>query len=167
MQENDAQPKTGKKRGPEGFKATKKQRELVKLLAANNLSEPAIARRIVAPGFPNGVCQNTLRKHFAEELRDAHEDQLARNLERLQKAADGGNVTAMKHLDAKLGAAAAVRAWSGEERAPADNHQAKAAGSKKDASRAAATQAMTEAGDWGSDLMPEGIVLPPTGATRQ
>lgn len=65
------------------------------MYAAAGLSEPGIAAEI-------GVCQNTLRKHFAAELQAGREREIAANLRRLRKAADHGNVTAMKHLDAKF-----------------------------------------------------------------
>lgn len=76
------------------------------------MSEPGIAAEL-------GICQNTLRKHFETELRAGHERELAANLRRLRKAADKGNVTAMKHLDAKFVMLAAEREFKSRPPAPA------------------------------------------------
>jgi predicted transcriptional regulator len=95
LQESPKRLSAGKKRGPAPLNPTKKQRDDVALYAAAGLSEPGIAAEI-------GVCQNTLRKHFAAELQAGREREIAANLRRLRKAADHGNVTAMKHLDAKF-----------------------------------------------------------------
>jgi hypothetical protein len=86
-----------KKRGRKLFSPTKAQRNKVMLLVAAGFGEPSIADVI-------GICQNTLRKHFPEELRSGRDRKLAENLVRLDKAAQEGNVTAQKYLDGKLGA---------------------------------------------------------------
>lgn len=83
------------KRGPAPFQPTAKQRRDVALYAAGGMSEPGIASEL-------GICQNTLRKHFAADILAGHEREIAANLRRLRKAADDGNVTAMKHLDTKF-----------------------------------------------------------------
>lgn len=114
MQESDDLPPGRKRRGPPPFKPTAKQRKDVTLYVAGGMSEPAIAAEI-------GICQNTLRKHFPDEIDAGHQRELAANLRRLRKAADKGNVTAMKHLDAKFGLIAAKVAVDrrGEPAAPA------------------------------------------------
>ena len=129
-----------RKRGPKPFAPKAHQRRLVTLLAAGGLSEPGIAREI-------GICQNTLRKHFAAELTEAHEREMAENLKRLRKAADRGNVTAMKHLDAKLGAVSAAAAWSGQ---PTAEPKPEKLGKKQIAEAAALTAG--EGSGWGDDL---------------
>jgi predicted transcriptional regulator len=96
LQDSENSNAARKRRGPPPFKPTLKQRKDVTLYAAGGMSEPGIAAEL-------GICQNTLRKHFSEELDAGHERELAANLRRLRKAADKGNVTAMKHLDAKFG----------------------------------------------------------------
>ena len=85
--------------GRPGFKPTAQQRKDVKLFVACGMSEPRIASVI-------GIAKNTLRKHFTDELRDGREIEMAANLRRLRKAADKGNVTAMKQLDARFSAVA-------------------------------------------------------------
>lgn len=118
------------------------------LYAAAGISEPMIAREI-------GICQNTLRKHFADELREGNERELARNLRRLSKAADAGNVAAIKHLDAKLSARSAQKAWAEDDQ---PERTAKPA-SKREAQLAAAEAAVAPASsDWGNDLLPDGVV---------
>jgi predicted transcriptional regulator len=87
--------RTSNKRGPLPFVPTKAQRQEVMLLVAAGMSEPSIASVI-------GICQSTLRKHFAEELLFGHARKQAENLARLEKAARKGNVTAMKYLAGKL-----------------------------------------------------------------
>jgi predicted transcriptional regulator len=94
---------TTEPRGQAGkrFVPSKSQRSRVVLLVAAGFSEPSIADVL-------GICQNTLRKHFPEELRSGRYRKLAENLDRLDRAAAKGNVTAQKYLDARLGAAVAA-----------------------------------------------------------
>ncbi len=94
------------------------------------MSEPAIAAEI-------GICQNTLRKHFPDEIDAGHQRELAANLRRLRKAADKGNVTAMKHLDAKFGLIAAKVAVD-RRGVPAATPQTKVKLGKKEERQAAA-----------------------------
>lgn len=91
---------TTEPRGQAGkrFVPSKSQRSRVVLLVAAGFSEPSIADVL-------GICQNTLRKHFPDEMRSGRDRKLAENLARLDKAAAGGNVTAQKYLDARIGAA--------------------------------------------------------------
>jgi hypothetical protein len=112
------------------------------------MSEPAIAREI-------GICQNTLRKHFADELRAGNEIELAANLRRLRKAADKGNVTAMKHMDARFSVVAAHKSFVDE---PAPSEKPSRLGKKEAATMAAATAGVDT--PWGDDLNP------PSGALR-
>ena len=132
----------GKKRGPgqPAFKPTKKHRDQVKLYMAGGISEPVIAHRL-------GICQNTLRKHFADELHFGRDMKVADNLDRLERAADDGNVTAMKHLDVKFGATAAQHAFTAPEARPP-------AIGKKEAAQLAAEKAGVGT-EWGDDLRTE------------
>ena len=112
MQENETESPTKKKRGPPPFKPTKKQRADVLLYVAGGVSEPTIAKLI-------GCCQNTLRKHFEQELNEGNERELAENLQNMKKAAKAGNVSAMKYLDARFSAVAAQKAMMGDAPEPA------------------------------------------------
>lgn len=80
-----------RKRGQPAFVPTAQQRKDVMLYKAGGIPEPAIAAVL-------GICQNTLRKHFAAELECGRGVKRAQNLKRLEKAADAQNVTAMKAL---------------------------------------------------------------------
>ncbi len=140
MQDSKIRRKTGRKRGPAPFKPTPKHRKDVSLYAAGGMSEPAIAAEI-------GIAQNTLRKHFADELRAGHDREHAANLRRLRKAADAGNVTAMKHLDMKFGFVGAQKAFDRKsERKP----RTRPLGKREIAEAAAAAPA---SGDW-SEILP-------------
>lgn len=126
------------KRGPQPFNPTKKQRETVKLLMAGGIAEPVIAHRI-------GICQNTLRRWFEEELSFGRDLKRAENLERLDKAAEKGNVTAMKHLDGKfelVSAKASVTDGAAVEKL-----------GKKEIAKAQAMNAGANS-EWGDDLKP-------------
>ena len=125
------------KRGPEGFVPTKAQREKVKLYLAGGISEPVVAHRL-------GISQNTLRKHFADELEFGRDMKRADNLERLEKAATKGNVSAMKHLDAKFATVSAENSFT----APAPRSSDVG---KKEQAQAAAKDAGQGTG-WGDDL---------------
>lgn len=129
----------GRKRGPKPFRPTRKHRADVVLFVAGGLSEPAIAREV-------GVCQNTLRKHFAVELAEGRERETAANLRRLRNAADAGNVAAMKHLDGKLERAA-------QPPAPKDPQPRVRPMGKKEVAERDAIAAGTDS-DWGEDLAP-------------
>lgn len=154
-------PKRGS-RGPSPKPITQDQRNKVRLWAAGGIAEEQIAYLL-------RISRNTLRKRYPRELAQGNAIERARNLERLQEAAEKGNVAAIKHLDTKLQAAAAQRAWTGDEpgatqTAPAVNGKGKL--SKKEAVVAAAEQALAPTGDWGSDLMPEGVVAFPVAARK-
>lgn len=100
-----------RKRGAPEFKPTKAQRDDVRLYAAGGMAEPAIAAVI-------GICQNTLRKHFADDLEIGRAYEVAANLTRLRKAAKKGNVSAMKFLHAHFAAAAGAGKQGGGTKAP-------------------------------------------------
>lgn len=157
-------PKRGS-RGPAPKPISKEQRDKVRLWAAGGIAEEQIAYLLK-------ISRNTLRKRYPRELDQGNAIERARNLERLQAAADKGNVAAIKHLDAKLQAAAAQRAWTADEpdatqAAPAAQPGGKGKHSKKEAVVAAAEQALQPTGDWGSDLMPEGVLAFPVAAARK
>lgn len=149
MQDSDNSAPPRRRRGPPPFKPTPKQRKDVALYAAGGMSEPAIAREI-------GICQNTLRKHFADELDQGHQRELAANLRRLRKAADRGNVTAMKHLDAKFGVIAAHKEFDNGA-APTKEPRVPKIGKKEEAAQAALTAG--EGSVWGDDLKVPGTSL--------
>jgi hypothetical protein len=86
--------KPAKGRGRPAFKPTATQRKNVMIWAAGGIAEASMAKML-------GICRDTLRDHFATELEEGGDRERARNLERLDKAAGKGNVTAMKYLDAK------------------------------------------------------------------
>lgn len=91
------------------------------------------------------ITRVTLDKHFAGELESGSQQEMAANLRRFRKAAEKGNVAAMKHLDAKFGSAAAQESFA----APAP-HSGPEAGKKEQAQSAA-----KDAGQgtvWGNDL---------------
>jgi hypothetical protein len=117
---------------------TKAQREKVKLYLAGGISEPVVAHRI-------GISHMTLRKHFAEELEFGRDMKRADNLELLQKAATKGNVSAMKHLDAKFATSSAEASFT----APATRGAADPG--KKELAQAAAKDA-GQGTNWGNDL---------------
>jgi len=125
------------------------QRAKVRLWTAGGIGEEHQAMML-------GICRNTLRKRFPKELAEGASIELARNLERLSKAADDGNVTAMKHLDAKFAAVSAQASW--KEDAPSKPAGKPAKVGRKEAAIAAAEEAMTGSDGWGSDLMPDSVV---------
>jgi hypothetical protein len=131
------------KRGPQPYAPTKKQRDAVKLYVAGGIAEPVIAHKI-------GICQMTLRKHFADELNFGRDMKRAENLQRLDDAAEGGNVTAMKHLDGKFELVSAKASFIGEERPRAG---------KKEIVRAEAMSAGMD-GEWEGDLNPPSDARP-------
>lgn len=82
---------TKKKGGLPEFKPTERQRDMVRLWKAGGISEPVIAAKI-------GICQNTLRKHFSDDILYGRDILNAEVLEMLRRAAKRGNVAAMKEL---------------------------------------------------------------------
>lgn len=154
-------PKRGS-RGPAPKPISVDQRRKVRLWAAGGIAEEHIA-------FLLKISRNTLRKRYPRELAQGNAIERARNLERLQEAADKGNVAAIKHLDVRLQAAAAQLAWTADgpeaDEGPLAAPARKPKLSKKEATVAAAQQALAPTGDWGNDLMPEGVVQFP-GAAR-
>lgn len=125
------------KRGPAPWRPTKEQRENVALWASCGISEPVIAQNL-------GICQNTLRKHCSEELSTGNEMELSKSLARLRKAADAGNVSAMKYLHEIV----LRRKAAAEFQAPEPKL------GKKEVARQMAGEVMTTPSeDWGSDLI--------------
>ncbi|RKQ70134.1 hypothetical protein BCL74_2074 [Oceanibaculum indicum] len=113
---------------------------MVKMAVAMKIAEPKIAAQL-------GICQNTLRKHFSEELEFGRLRKTMENLMRLDKAAKGGNVSAMKYIDAKI--AAANRASDEGDHVPPKGEKM---GKKEQAARDAETAGQDT--EWGDDLMP-------------
>lgn len=83
-----------RKVGKPAFKPTKTQRDDVELLVATGMSEAGIAAAI-------GVCRDTLRKYFADELLHGHSRIRRETMQLLRKAAKSGNVAAIKALAAE------------------------------------------------------------------
>lgn len=79
------------KRGRPEFEPTPKQRDRVARCIACNMSEDDTARAI-------GISTETLRKHFADEIRTARAVRRADAIELLWKTARKGNVSAQKKL---------------------------------------------------------------------
>jgi predicted transcriptional regulator len=77
------------KRGPTPWKPTREQRAKVQVWVASSIPVETIAELI-------GVSHMTLRKGCSEELSKGRLLELAANRLRLVKAADAGNVSAMK-----------------------------------------------------------------------
>jgi hypothetical protein len=102
--------------GAPSFKPTKPQRNKVMLLIAAGFSESAIAAVV-------GISHMTLRKHFPDELEHGRARKVAENLERLEEAADGGNVSAQKYLDQKLNGHVQGLAASGKKEQRAQRAQ--------------------------------------------
>lgn len=133
--------KTDGRRGPLPFRPTKKQRRQVETLVAGGISEPAIAAEI-------GICQNTLRKHFGDELAMGHDRARARVLLRLDRESEAGNVSASKHLDQKFAVAAAAARFTAPESQAKGSKLGKKQQAKADAQEAG------EGTAWGDDLKP-------------
>ena len=83
--------RAARKRGPAPFRPTAAQRRDAMLLMAGGIGEAGIAAI-----FQLSV--NCLRKHFAHELLHGRAQKRAENLRRLEAAAQGGAVTAMRVL---------------------------------------------------------------------
>ena len=83
--------RAARKRGPAVFRPTAAQRRDAMLLMAGGIGEAGIAAI-----FQLSV--NCLRKHFAHELLHGRAQKRAENLRRLEAAAQGGAVTAMRVL---------------------------------------------------------------------
>lgn len=115
------------------------------LFKAGGMSDEGIADAL-------GIGRDTLLKYFAAELEAAHQKEIAANLKRLRKAADKGNVTAMRHLDQKFGMAAAHDTFTKPSKAAGAGSTAK--GKKEQAADAAETAGVGTG--WGEDLIAPG-----------
>jgi hypothetical protein len=80
-----------KKRGRPSFKPTRRMRNTVEICVAGGLSLQETATVL-------GICQNTLRANFADELQNGRARKFAEILVRLDRAAARGSVGAMKYL---------------------------------------------------------------------
>jgi hypothetical protein len=128
------QPSKG---GRAPFNPTAKQRDRVALLAAGGIPQPAIAAML-------GCCERTLRNHFGAELEMGRGVKRAENLERLEAAAKGGSIGAMKTLEAIFGHAETKQLQGKSKAAPQPSKRVLA-------QRAAATAGGART-PWGSDL---------------
>lgn len=84
-------PAPAKPAGRPRFKATDRQRELVRMLSAAGIRQNTIAARI-------GVSEPTLRKVFRADLESAHELAKAAIVEQLNKQMLGGSTSAAEKL---------------------------------------------------------------------
>jgi hypothetical protein len=80
-----------KKRGRPSFKPTRRMRNTVEICVAGGLSLQETATVL-------GICQNTLRANFADELQNGRVRRFAEVLLLLDRAARRGSVGAMKFL---------------------------------------------------------------------
>ena len=132
--------RAARKRGPAPFRPTAAQRRDAMLLVAGGIGEAGIAAI-----FQLSV--NCLRKHFAHELLHGRAQKRAENLRRLEAAAQGGAVTAMRVLHLVYDKADAQDLHA---RTTAERRERSARSPKKIlAARAAATAG---GGAWGDDL---------------
>lgn len=88
------------------------ERERVMRLRAAGMSVERIARRL-------GTDQETLRKHFAEELEHGADVKLEQLFEWAEKGAKKGNAALIKWLHEKQSAARAAEHLKGRESSPA------------------------------------------------
>jgi hypothetical protein len=128
------QPSKG---GRPPFKPTATQRDRVALMAAGGIPQPAIAAML-------GCCERTLRYCFKAELEIGRGVKRAENLERLEAAAKGGSIGAMKTLEAIFGHA--------ETKQLQGKSKPEARPSKRTLAARAAAAAGGAGTPWGSDL---------------
>lgn len=106
------------KRGRPAFKPTPRLRRDVTQMRAVGESKATIARAI-------GIDEDTLNKHFAEELLTGLAKHKREVTDLMFKAARKGNVTAQKALDAKIGAAGALDDFVGDRKPQPEAKQPK------------------------------------------
>ncbi|WBU27575.1 hypothetical protein OOZ54_12810 [Rhodopseudomonas palustris] len=154
-----AKTRTGskaKKRGagrPE-FEPTAEQRERVEILVGGGMSKEDIAAAML-------VAVNTLKKHFAKELKIGRSKRRAEVLEAMFNSAKGGNVSAQKayiQLNALADADEAVQNPKAHKPAP---KSARIYKGKKEIAQEEALSVGGAGSDWGTDLDP---TAPPAGA---
>jgi hypothetical protein len=141
--------RAARKRGPAPFRPTVAQRRDAMLLMAGGIGEAGIAAI-----FQLSV--NCLRKHFAHELLHGRAQKRAENLRRLEAAAQGGAVTAMRVLHLVYDKAEAQELHDvsdDDERRERAETAVLERPSKKALERRAALSA-GEGTDWGTDLLP-------------
>lgn len=134
------------KRGRPPFKPTPKQRRAVEQMVSVGESKATIARAL-------RIDDDTLDKHFADELANGLARRRMEVSDLLFKSARKGNVSAQKHLDQRIGIAAAEAAFGGDKpAAPAEQPRPRKLGKKEEAQAAAETAGSGT--DWGNDLNP-------------
>jgi len=126
-----------RRRGRPPFKPTAKQRREVEEFVSCGMKAVQIARAI-------GIHEDTLQKHFAEELATGQAKRRGEVIRLLYRSARAGNVSAQKKLEEMTQRAAAEAAFvEPEPKQP------------KKGKKEAATEAALMAGqgsDWGDDL---------------
>lgn len=132
---------TARKTGPAPFEPTQEQRERVEILMAGAMSEEEIAISI-------GLSRNSLRKHFAKELRGGRAKRRSEVLVAMFTSAKAGNVSAQKGFIALGAVAAAADEFDRKVSAPAA--RPRKLGKKEEAAEAALTAG--ENSEWGDDL---------------
>jgi hypothetical protein len=118
-----------KKTGRPRFEPTRRMRNTVEICVAGGLSLQETATVL-------GICQNTLRANFADELKHGRARKFAQILERLDRAAARGSFGAMKYL---------LTLFSGGMSAVIG---------KKELRQRAAADVLDGGSEWGDDLHP-------------
>lgn len=133
-----------KPRGRPPFAPTTAQRRQVGELLACSMSKKDIARVL-------GIHEETLEKHFGEELATGAAKRRAEVIGLLFKNARAGNVSAQKKLEEMSGQAVAAASFDQPE---AGRRAAPPAAKPKGKKEAAAEAALTagQGSDWGEDL---------------
>jgi hypothetical protein len=139
---------TERKRGRPAFKPTQLHRRKVEQYTACGMSHDGIAKAL-------GISDETLRKHFAEELSSGKAKRRAEVVDILFAAARKGNVAAAKTLEQMTGKSLALAEFMGHDK-PASRPVEK---SRRLGKKEQAAQDALEAGvgtEWGTDLLPRG-----------
>lgn len=136
---------TKKAAGRPEFTPTDEQRQNVEILIAGGMGLDEVAHAI-------GVAENTLKKHFPQEIKVARSKKRAEVLVAMFNSAKGGNVSAQKAFIALNGAASADEDFVGRnDPAPAKPAKVSKLGKKEQAAEEAAIAAGGGDG-WGKDL---------------
>lgn len=144
--------KPARRPGRPSFKPTATMRRTVEQMVACGDSHDTIARAI-------GVQDNTLRAHFADELKNGYAKKRKEILKLMYDGAKAGNATLIKRLEEMTrisGAAADFEARQKETGAPAATQAPVARAAKpgkKEVQREEAFHAGTNS-EWGEDLAP-------------
>ena len=137
---------TANRGGRPPYAPTKAQRDTVRLLKADNWTDERIARRI-------GIKEDTLRKHFAEDLANGADENREHALKLLKRAANKLNVAAIKEYIKVTGFQGTVEEFLAAK-APERKARVVPKGAKEVAHEAALHAHEAGTGEWGEDLVP-------------